>query len=369
VTQLHVFVLLPRHLDAVSWQLRFNQGAVPDKTPYGYHFAEELGTRVTFSQSTATPRGLLGLLDKALKRVLGFDIRHAWSNRQALFGKHFSAIWTHTEHEHLAIAALGLVLRRNGPPVIAQSVWLIDEWDRFSGLRKLLYRSLLKRIAAATFLSPANKAIADQHQLAPVTELVLFGISLDSFPLQAPRMRFDSGRPIRVLALGNDRHRDWKTLFDALGTQPKFELRIGSSTWPPAFKGDNVSVSVMSQAEVRAAYDWTDCLVVPLAENLHASGITAILEAVALGIPVVASQTGGLSAYFDNDAVAYVDRGDPIALRRMIQVLACQPTMAHRLAVAAQRQLMERDLTTRGFAFRHVRLSERLISNTSRRPT
>lgn len=363
MSSLRVFVLLPRALDAARWQERFARGEVPDVTPYGYHFAEEAGAKVSFSRPTATPGGLLGVADKVVKRLLGFDIRHAWNNRRALLGADYDVIWTHTEYEHLGIAALRALLRKGGPPVIAQSVWLIDVWPRLSGLKKSLYRYLLGRSAVATFHSPDNKAVADELGFQLPCEVVLFGISLDSFPLRPPTLKVDATRPVRVLALGNDRHRDWATLFEAIGGRPDFELRVGSSVWPRGFSADNVHVGVMTQDEVRAAYAWADCAVVPLKENLHASGITAILEAVALGVPVVATLTGGLPAYFAADAVSYVDPGDAQSLRDAIKASAKDPSGALRRAVCAQRQMADRDLTTRGFAMRHVRLSERLIAN------
>ena len=363
---MRVFVMLPRALDAMLWHERFDQGAVPDKTPYGYHFAEEMGAKITFSQPTATPGGILGFVDKAVKRLLGFDIRHAWNNRESLLGTRFDVVWTHTEYEHLAIAALRAIFRGTAAPVIAQSVWLIDEWDRFLSVKRQFYRFLLRHVAVATFHSPENRTIADSRRIVSPTELVLFGISLDSFPLRIPRLKFDSPRLIRVLALGGDRHRDWKTLFDALGGEPGIELRVGSSSWPHSLKADNIQASLMSHEQVRAAYDWADCLVVSLKDNLHASGITAILEAVASGIPVVATLTGGLQAYFDNDAIAYVAGANPVLLLEAIQAMAKNPSAALDRAVVAQEQLVTRELTTRGFALRHVRLSERLIKQSDR---
>lgn len=361
---MHVFVMLPRHLDTQQWQQSFLKGTVPDKTPYGYHFAEELGAKLSFSASTTTSGGVAGFVDRALKRVLGFDIRHVWHNRADVLGSKHDVIWTHTEYEHLGISALRWLTRKQGAPVIAQSVWLVDAWPKFSALKQGLYRTLLKRCAVATFHSSKNEAIASSTFAGTPTEVVQFGISLDSFPLQAPRMRFEDSRPVRVLALGNDRHRDWATLFEALGGRPEFELRVGSGTWPKSLNAPNTHAAVMTQAEVRAAYEWADCVTVPLKPNLHASGITAILEAVATGVPVIATLTGGLDEYIDDAGVYYVPEGNAAAMRQAALALAADAAAAQGRAIRAQKQLVTRSLTSRGFAHRHIAVSKRILQST-----
>jgi glycosyltransferase involved in cell wall biosynthesis len=278
-----------------------------------------------------------------------------------VFGDKYDVIWTHTEYEHLGIAALRWLTRKQGAPVIAQSVWLVDAWPKFWPRKQWLYRVLLKKSAVATFHSSKNEAIARSTFAGTRTEVVQFGISLDSFPLQVPRMRFEDNRPVRVLALGTDRHRDWATLFEALGGRPEFELRVGSGSWPKSLIAANTHVAVMTQAEVRAAYEWADCVTVPLKHNLHASGITAILEAVASGVPVIATLTGGLEDYVDGSGVSYVAQGDAGALRQAVLALSVDAPVALTRAVCAQQQMVERSLTSRGFAHRHVVLSKRLL--------
>lgn len=361
---MRVFVMLPRHLDTERWQQSFLKGTVPDQTPYGYHFAEELGAQLSFSTPTTTPKGVAGFIDRALKRLLGFDARHVWNNRADVLGSQHDVIWTHTEYEHLGIAALRWLTHQQGAPVIAQSVWLVDAWPRFSAFKQWLYRKLIKRSAVATFHSSKNEVIARTTFAGTPTEVVQFGISMDSFPLQAPRPRFEGNRPVRVLALGNDRHRDWATLFEALGGQPGFELRVGSGTWPKSLNATNTHAGPMTQAEVRAAYEWADCVAVPLKPNLHASGITAILEAVATGVPVIATLTGGLEEYIDDAGVLYVPQGSAESLRAAVLALAGDATAALERATHAQRQLTTRGLTSRGFAHRHIALSQHLIQNT-----
>ncbi|WP_443798338.1 glycosyltransferase, partial [Burkholderia gladioli] len=58
-----------------------------------------------------------------------------------------------------------------------------------------------------------------------------------------------------------------------------------------------------------------DVIVVPLRPNHHASGITVMLEAAAVGKPMIVSDVGGLRDYFPNDCAAYVPAFDASAMR------------------------------------------------------
>src|SRR3569623_539549 len=302
---LNVFVLLPRNLDVESWSSLYGQGLVPDRTPYGYHHAEAMGCALTWSRPTKARR-LGGLLDRAAKKLLGFDLLHAWRNRRAIFDPRGDVIWTHTEIEHLAVQALAAVTFKRAAPMIAQAVWLMDGWGSAAAINRALHRRLLQRAEVLTFLSPLNERLARELGLGRHTEVVPFGISMDSFPLMPPRNRFRSNGPIRVLSLGNDMHRDWKTLAKALGNRDGVVARVGTKSFPDASAYANFEVTAMSMNEIREAYDWADCVVVPLTANLHASGLTVALETVALGLPLVITDAGGYSSYFDRDCVHFV---------------------------------------------------------------
>ena len=372
---MRVLVVLPRNLDAGLWAQRCARGEVPDETPYGYHFARRMGCEVVFSRPTPTPGGLAGLFDKAFRRLLGFDIRHIWANRDLIAdaGRH-DCVWTHTENEHLAIGLLKALLRapHRVPPLIAQSIWLADEWPRWSRLRRALYRRLMRDAEVHTVHSPLNAQVLRDLRLGRRVEIVEFGISLDSFPgaAQPPAARArDEDRPVRVFALGNDRHRDWACLAEALGGRDGYEVRIGSSRFPGRLAAPNLQAGPMTQAEVMACHDWADCCIIPLRHNLHVSGMTTVLEAVAMGMPVLAARAGGLPHYFDDRCVTYYDAGDPDDLRRQLDALMSDPARRLARAQAARQTLLEREFTSEGFARRHVRLTRTMLSSGPRENT
>ena len=98
---------------------------------------------------------------------------------------------------------------------------------------------------------------------------------------------------------------------------------MASSKAPGRRRGtENVTVSpALTEADVRNLYDWADLVVVTLKPNRHVSGRTVIFEAVALAVPVVATDAGGLRVYSQTkSSVRPTD--DSAALRSAVVRLA-----------------------------------------------
>ena len=358
----HVFVYLGPGFGEDGWRERYERGLIPglnEPLPYGYHRAGGEGLSIEYSQD-AKEWHLTALCRRALCLALGFDVIHAWRNRRGLMSA--DVVWTHTEREHLAALLLfRLFAFRKRPCIIAQCVWMFDKWPRFSWARRRLYLWLLRQADIVTTLSPANLNVARQVLLGSRTELVMFGIKSDS---SKPARVSVCHRPVRVAALGSDMHRDWKTLIQAFGGSQAFELRIASSkVTPESIRGTcNVRVeSARSREEVERIYEWADMVVVPLNANLHASGLSVILEATLSGRPLIATDTGGLRAYFSSQEIRYVPIGDAMAMRQAAWELSHDDERRFRLASLAQRRIVEAGLTSETYALRHRRLTQELL--------
>lgn len=353
-----VFVLLPAQLDAEQWRRDYAKGLTADETPYGYHHAERYGCEVDFSRPTGVGRSVLSLPRKVLSRLLDGDIVHALRNLRQIATGGYDVVWTHTEREHI-----GLTLVRRAlwwidfPITIAQSVWIMDRWDGLSSLRRAYLTWALRGADILTFLSPVNADDARRHRLNEMVSVVEFGISADSFPARQPAEPAGHA-PIRVFAPGNDMHRDWATFAEALGDDDRFEVVVASRYFPKHLQRRNFKVVSLTQAEVREMYDWADVVAVPLKENRHASGVSVLLESILLGKRVVATGTGGLDHYFPGQPELFCPPGDAAALREQIARAAEAESAA---VAAAQSHLLARDYTTRGYARRHVVLSEALL--------
>jgi glycosyltransferase involved in cell wall biosynthesis len=358
---LKVFVLLAHNKDAAAWRAAHARGTlvgINDETPYGYGRANDMGCRVTFANASEMSP-LVRAARLICRGALGFDLVHAWRQRRAMAAA--DIVWTHTESQFLA-AAFVLLATRAKTRLLGQAVWLIDEWPHLSWPKKWLYRRLAKRVDVMTFLSPANHARA--QGLFPETDcrVVSFGVPAENMrPIPAPKHR----RPFRVLAVGNDRHRDWPTLIAAVANEPDVELLICSSTAKRFLPRTIANVSIRparSNEELFAAMADADIACVPLRKNLHASGITAIQEAVVRGLPVIASDTGGLQHYFSRQEVLYVPVGDVAAWRAAIRAAMAAPLQMQQFAHAAQARMGHHETHGAGaYIAQHVRISREVM--------
>lgn len=360
-SEIRVHVHLAVDKDPVEWRRKRESGdlvGINDPTPYGYGRAEDMGCRVTFSKSGKENR-LAKLCRLGVRAIVGADLVHAWRNRAAI--RNADIVWTHTESQYLSVAMVGVLLRRR-IRIIGQNVWLIDIWDALTLPKKVLFRWLISRVDVLTFLSPENYARAKALFPGANVRWVKFGI-----PAEQKRAPVDRrcDQVVNILAVGNDRHRDWETLIDAVGGAPHFRLKILSGSVPKRLvkRSTNIEVArARSNDELHKAFDEATLVCVPLKKNLHASGLTVIQEAVLSGVPVVATDIGGLADYFSADEIRYVPVGDAGALRAAFEEISRDPARAFERAARAQARMADSDdLGAQPYVRRHVELSREIL--------
>ncbi|CAB3776314.1 glycosyltransferase [Paraburkholderia fynbosensis] len=330
---------------------------------YGYHHAESDEFRLTYSQDAREGKPVR-LARRALKALLGFDFIHTWRNRAEMLRA--DVIWTHTEQEWLS-AALMLLLsgRKAGPAasplLLAQSVWLLDKWPSYGVFRSWLYRKLMSRADQLTTLASENAELC-QRYFGRDARPLLYGLNTHDFPVSAPA-QWTPHTPLRIAAIGNDRDRDWGTLIKAFGNDSRYTVKLATRRRIPAsLRAPNVEIALFSGIRKQhELYDWADVIVVPLRPNSHASGITVMLEAAALGKPMVVTNVGALQDYFPADEAAYIPPFDPQALRDAVDQFVASPAAALRQAQAAAAGLLSRDLTTQHYAMQHARITRDML--------
>jgi hypothetical protein len=149
---------------------------------------------------------------------------------------------------------------------------------------------------------------------------------------------YRTDRPL-IVSVGLEQ-RDYTTLAEATGSM-NVDVRIsGASTDARVLQGTfpevrpaNMSQQFYEWGDLRDLYRSADLVVVPVRPNQYAAGITSILEALAVGKPVIASQTSGLAGTLADDAaIRWVPPSDPVKLRAGIEALLGDPDARQTLA-------------------------------------
>jgi glycosyltransferase involved in cell wall biosynthesis len=356
------FVHLAYGFDGYRWNRKHKNGqilGINEPFPYGYHRAEEYGCRVIYSKDK-DENPIEKLFRLAIRFLLGFDFVHAWRNRKGICDA--DVVWTHTESQNLAILLVFLIAQpKHRPKLLANIIWLFDRWPKFPALSRWLFKKLLSRADLLTVNSPENLKVARALLPHVRSELLLYGVRAEEMILPRARaFRY----PIQVASLGNDEHRDWVTLIDAVKNLEGFELRIASQKVNPKLIAGSQNIKIVklkSNSELLCLYDWADVVVLAIKPNIHVSGITVLQEAVVRGVPVICSDTGGLKAYFSESEVKYVAAQDAAAIRWAIRDLAEDDESRWLRVKRAQARMGPDGLSSHVYVKRYVELSKELL--------
>ncbi len=142
-----------------------------------------------------------------------------------------------------------------------------------------------------------------------------------------------------VLSVGDDHGRDFPTLLTAFEGLDA-TLLLKSSLVAPNEAPPNVQVmrERLDAHAYRELFQQAQFVVVSLRPMVTASGVSTVLEAMALGKALIVSDSPGLRDYVTHDDTALVvPCGDPPALRTAIQRLLHEPDTRARLGAAARR--------------------------------
>jgi glycosyltransferase involved in cell wall biosynthesis len=152
-----------------------------------------------------------------------------------------------------------------------------------------------------------------------------------------------------IVAAGRE-HRDYATLVGACrGLAVQVHITAGSAhspsarqqrppDWPP-----NVRVEFTDYVTLRDLYARACVVAVPLVDTDFSAGITALLEAMAMGKAVVVTATAGMGdIVVDGETAVAVPPGDEAAMRAALARLLASPAERARLGAAARRAVAGR---------------------------
>jgi glycosyltransferase involved in cell wall biosynthesis len=244
---------------------------------------------------------------------------------------------------------------RRRPHTVILDFALSTLLDRRRGLMRHVFRSSLESAAAIVCLSTTQRVrLLERVALDPArVHVVPLGIDHEFL---RPRDQYQSADPF-VLAVGKDLARDYQTLANAAATM---DVRFIVVTEPRNTRGvafpANVQIrSGMSYSQLRDLYASAACVVLPLrrADYLYgteSSGLTALMEGMAMARPLVASDRPIIHEYVtDSDTALVVPAEEPEVLAAAIDRILAEPELACRLGIAA-RASIERRHTMSQFA-------------------
>jgi glycosyltransferase involved in cell wall biosynthesis len=286
----------------------------------------------------AAARKVAGTIGRLLERVGGPDLVLAWAcftQRQ-----HYKVIVTDGEQIGLPLAALMKFLGLGRRPRHLMIVHIISVPKKMLFLDRLGVQSHIDRFLV---YATAQKQFIENRWKIPSRRVRFTPFMVDSAFFSPDQVQAHDEEP-KICAVGLER-RDYPTLLKAVEGLPTKIVIAAASPWSKrsdSTQGQvipaNVEVRKFTQFELRQLY--ADCrfLVMPLENVEFQAGITAILEAMAMGRAVVCSRIPGQTdAVIDGETGTYVAPGDPAALRAALEHLLNHPEVAERMGKAGRR--------------------------------
>jgi glycosyltransferase involved in cell wall biosynthesis len=328
------------------------KGEEPDSQLHGALYLGEHGIDVRFHDPILTRRALPTPLDRV-----------AWNLRELTTPYELGR----TDVVVTPLAAL-LPLAAHGRrlPVVAINFGLNLIWRRASRARRVLLRSSLRAAARVICLGESQRSELVASAGLDAARVVTMPIPVDT-EFFKPRGE-DDGDARNVLTVGKDLARDYGTFLEAVrplavdATIVAHPRNVASSELSP-----NVTLrSGLSFPELRLLYARAACVVLPQRSEDYVfgsegGGLTALLEAMAMGRPIVASDRAILHDYVTDGVEALlVPPEDPVALRAAIERVLGDPELSRSLG-SASRARVESAHTSRGFAARLAPLLRSVI--------
>ncbi|WP_375492332.1 glycosyltransferase [uncultured Jatrophihabitans sp.] len=318
-------------LDVDDWSSRHAGGEVPDRWPYGLdHLA---------GSTVAPPRREheWQLHERVLRKL---DGRYDWRVRAPRDAP--ALCWD--ERTGVPVA-----LTRRSAFTASGVIWLTDRRPR--GTADRLTRRALQRCDALWVLSAAQRDELARAWAVPAERIhhVLMGID-EQFWTPAPEG--ERAGSDTVLVVGNDRDRDHATAVRAVvlaqRSRPGLRLELVTRLPIDVAPGVGERVAELPHAALLHRYRAAGVVALALRPNLHCSGVTALLEAMACARPVVVSATPGMTDYVrDGSTGILVPPGDDRAMADAVLELAADRDAADALGRAARADVLERFTSSR----------------------
>ncbi|GAA1916965.1 glycosyltransferase [Nocardioides hwasunensis] len=331
-------LILSEH-DPDAWGERYTRGEVPAPLPYGVNaLADELGWTLTGSRRAVDPRW--SRLRDVVEHRAGFPVEQTL--RGAGDVRRSDVVLALLERQ--GAAASTLRQRRVPPyrstPLVVWSCWLADDLRSADPDHRQRLKRRFDGADLITHLSRHETEVftdlgISEDRLFPVT----YGVSHDYY------VPGDGPRDIELLAVGQDRGRDYRTLFAAVrGTDLVLDVVCKPENLTDLDVPDNVRLhGVVPLTEYRALLQRAQVVVVPTRDLAYPTGSSVALESASSGACVAVTGTRAMRDYFiDTVDSRLVGEGDVEGWRALLAELRSDAEQRERLGAAARKSVEAR---------------------------
>lgn len=334
------------------------RGELPDSALRGAHF---FARHAEWQVETVSTHALESRLPRVIRACVPMSLVHLWFVPKLLS---FDAVVASDAFLlGYIVSFLGRLSGKRGTKWIFVDInsSVLIRRHQHHVLRRLLLRRFWNSFAAIVCLSENQRL-----------DMVCFGVREDLISVVhfgVDTVYFDGDPEARgeaIVSIGKDLGRDYQTLLRA-AERIQGPVHIIASR-------KNISRGMRIPENVRLTYDLplaglkdvyrtARLVVVPstpeeASEGADLSGQTVILEALAMGRPVIASDRAWLHEYFANDELLAIPPRDPEALAEAVARLQQDDALWRRMATKGKEKVKER-YSTAHFAEGLMRVAEK----------
>ncbi|WP_147455970.1 glycosyltransferase family protein [Nocardioides mangrovicus] len=323
-------LILSEH-DLAGYEARFARGEVPSALPYGAEAVRDLGWETA---GVRLPEGPVATkLRQAAEHRYGGPLARQVLGVPRAFRSDLVLALLETQ-----AGLAGRLERLHVPPygnrpLVVFSCWLADDVRRADTATR---RRLARRFASVDLLTHMSR-----HETATLVELGISEERLLAVPFGVADRYYTPGehaRDIEVLAVGQDRGRDYATLLDAVrGTDLRLQLVCRPENLVGLQVPENVTVlGPVPLPRYRELLRRAQVVAVPTHDLSYPTGQSVALEAASTGGCVVVTGTRAMRDYFSEATARLLDVGDAAGWRATLLELREDADARERLGAAAR---------------------------------
>lgn len=318
--------------DLGAWTEQFARGAAPAELPYGVDALRSAGFDLTV-RSNSSSQAVTRLRAKIEHRT-GYGVALPLQAAPAVLRNDIVIALLEREGAFPALLRGRHVPPYSRRPLVIWSCWLADDIRQADAEQR---RTMKRRFEGADLITHLSRHETEvftdlgipEERLFPVT----YGVSHNFY------LPGDGERDIQFLAVGQDRGRDYATLFDAIrGTDLTLDLVCRPDNVAGLDVPDNVRMhGVVPLPTYRSLLQRAQVVAVPTHDLAYPTGSSVALESASSGACVVVTGTRAMKDYFtDRVDGRLVDEGDVAGWRSVLSELSDDPAQRERLGAAAR---------------------------------